>query len=218
MSIQAYIINEIELRSPEEKISDLQKRFDQITFSHLPVGKDGVYLGSISENDARTFDVQKTIEDYQFSLESFFVRDTDNWLDVLEAFSTNETNLLPVLNEDNQYLGFVELYEIVCLFTETPFLNHSGGIIILEKGSRDYSFSEITQIVESNGEHVLGMFLSKQENDITQITLKIGQNSLNSILQSFRRYGYNVVSHHQEDTFNDNLRDRSEYLDKYLNI
>ena len=218
MSIQPFILNDIDMQSINGSIGGLQKLFDEVTYSHVPVEKDGIYLGCISETDARSFDAEKTIGDFQFSLEGFYVRDTENWLDVLEAFAKNQTNLLPVLDEENAYCGFVELYDMVNLLTDTPFLHGPGAIIILEKGYRDYSFSEISQIVESNGEHVLGMFVSKLENDVAQITLKIGQNSLNSILQSFRRYGYNIVSHHQEDTFNSSLKERSKYLDKYLNI
>ena len=218
MSIQPYILNDIQMQSVNSSIASLQKLFDEVTYSHVPVEKDEVYLGCISETDARSFDADKTIADYKFSLEDFFVRDSENWLDVLEAFAKNQTDILPVLDEENQYAGFVELYDIVSILTETPLLNGPGSIIILEKGYRDYSFSEISQIVESNGEHVLGMFLSQMENDVAQITLKIGQNSINSILQSFRRYGYNIVSHHQEDTFNSSLKERSKYLDKYLNI
>lgn len=218
MSIQPYILNDIQMQNIDTKIGALQRLFDEVTYSHVPVGRDGTFLGCISETDVRTFDPDQTIEDYHFSLEAFFVRDTDNWLDVLEAFARNQSDVLPVLDEDNEYAGFVELHDIVTLLTETPFLNGPGSIIILEKGYRDYSFSEISQIVESNGEHVLGMFLSGMENDVAQITLKIGQNSINSILQSFRRYGYNVLSHHQEDTFNSSLKERSKYLDKYLNI
>ena len=218
MSIQPFILNDIDMQNINGSIGALQKMFDEVTYSHIPVEKEGIYLGCISETDARSFDSEKTIGDFQFSLEGFYVRDTENWLDVLEAFAKNQTNLLPVLDEEHAYCGFVELYDIVNLFTDTPFLHGPGAILILEKGYRDYSFSEISQIVESNGEHVLGMFISKLENDVAQITLKIGQNSLNSILQSFRRYGYNIVSHHQEDTFNSSLKERSKYLDKYLNI
>jgi hypothetical protein len=64
----------------------------------------------------------------------------------------------------------------------------------------------------------LGAFVSKIENDMAQITLKLTPSGLNEIIQSFRRYGYNIISEHQEDNFAKNLKDRSKYLDKYLNI
>ena len=218
MSIQTYIINDVKIRSITEKIQNIQDLFSQFTYSHIPVEKEGLYIGCISENDARCFDPEKTLEDYQYSLEGFYIREEDNWLDALDTFAQNQANILPVLDENNAYQGYVELHDIINIFTESPFLNGPGGILIVEKGFKDYSFSEISQIAESNGAHILGAFVSKLENDVAQITVKIGQTGLNTILQAFRRYGYNIISSHQEDTFKSNLRDRSRYLDKYLNV
>ncbi|WP_424493131.1 CBS domain-containing protein [Salinimicrobium sp. GXAS 041] len=218
MSIQTYIINDVKIRPISEKIQNIQDLFSQFTYSHIPVEKEDIYIGCISENDARCFDPGKTLEDYQYSMEGFYAREEDNWLDALDTFAQNQANILPVLDENNVYLGYVELHDIINIFTESPFLNGPGGILIVEKGFKDYSFSEISQIAESNGAHILGAFVSKLENDVAQITVKIGQTGLNTILQAFRRYGYNVISSHQEDTFKSNLRDRSRYLDKYLNV
>lgn len=218
MNIQAYIINDIEMPEISTKIEAVQSLFNQLTYSHIPIQNKGVYVGCISENDIRSFEANKTLEEYQYALEGFFAREDDNWLDVLHAFAKNRSNILPVLNEENKYIGYVELHDIMNFFTESPFLNNPGGILIVEKGYKDYSFSEISQIVESNGANMLGAFVSKIENDMAQITLKIGPSPLNAILQSFRRYGYKVVSSHMEDSFSSDLKDRSRYLDKYLNI
>ena len=218
MNIQPYIINDIEMPGVSTRIGDVQSLFSQLTYSHIPIQNEGVYIGSISENDIRSFDPEKPVEEYQYALEGFFARDYDNWLDALHAFAKNETNLLPVLDEENKYLGYVELHDIMNVFTESPFLNNPGSILTVEKGYKDYSFSEVSQIVESNGAHLLGAFVSGMENDMAQITLKIGPSPLNTVLQSFRRYGYKVASTHEEDSFSSDLRDRSRYLDKYLNI
>jgi hypothetical protein len=97
-------------------------------------------------------------------------------------------------------------------------LNETGGIIVVEKGIRDYSFSEICQIVESNDAKILGVFISKIENDVVQVTIKVGHLGMNAMVQTFRRYNYNVISNHDEDKFLEDLKSRSNYLDKYLNI
>ena len=47
---------------------------------------------------------------------------------------------------------------------------------------------------------------------------KIGNAGLNDIIQSFRRYSYHIVSGHEDDTFLKILKERSDYLDKYLNL
>jgi hypothetical protein len=41
---------------------------------------------------------------------------------------------------------------------------------------------------------------------------------LNEIIQTFRRYNYTIVSEHNDDSYINNLKERSDYLDRYLNI
>jgi predicted transcriptional regulator len=219
MNLSQYIINDIKPLDREDKIGDIQLLFNQLTYSHIPIkNKDGIYLGCMSETDAHCFNNTKPISDYSHAIEGFFVRHNTVWLDVLEAFAQNSTNIMPVLNEKNTYLGYYELNDIIGLFNETPFFAEAGSILIVEKSINDYSFSELSQIVESNDGKILGAFISKMENDLVQITLKIGNTGLNDIMQTFRRYSYNVVSGHEEDSYLENLKERSDYLNKYLNM
>ena len=219
MNLLDYIINDIKPILNTEKVSELQLLFNQLTYSHIPIrNEDGIYLGCISENDAHCFEADKPIEHYRYAGEGFFVREDTNWLDVLEAFAQNSTNIMPVLSNKNVYLGYYELNDVISLFNETPFFSEAGSILIIEKGLADYSFSEASQIVESNNGKLLGAFISKIENDVVQITLKIGDADLNEIMQTFRRYSYNIVSGHEEDSFLIGLKERSDYLNKYLNM
>ena len=218
MKTEQLIINDIKAFDISSEIKEVQTLFSQLTYTHIPVKKDGTYVGCISETDAHCFESSKQLEDYQYALETFFVRENTNWLDILEAFALNNCNIMPVLSLSNKYLGYYELSDIMNLFNDTPFLNEAGGIIVVEKGTRDYSFSEICQIVESNDAKVLGVFISKMEGETIQITVKVGHIGMNAIVQTFRRYDYNVISQHEEDIFIDDLKQRSDYLDKYLNM
>lgn len=218
METHNYIINDIEPFDISSKVKDVQTVFNQLTYSHVPVEKDGQFVGCVSENDAYCFDNTKTLNDFKYALEPFHVLEDTNWLDILEAFALHSSNIMPVLGVENNYLGYYELGDIMSLFNNTPFLNETGGIIVVEKGIQDYSFSEICQIVESNGTRIFGVFISNIQNDTVQITLKVGHTAMNSIVQTFRRYNYNVISHHEEDKFLEDLKERSDYLDKYLNI
>jgi len=219
MKLSEFIINDVKPLNSKSKISDLQQLFSQLTYSHIPIqDDDGIYLGSFSETDAHCFESGKTLDDYKYVIENFFVRDSTLWLDVLEAFAKNSTNVMPVLNEHNVYLGYYELKEVISLFSESPFFTEPGGVVVIEKGINDYSFSEISQIVESNNGRLLGAFVSKMKPDLVQVTLKIGYGSLNEIIQTFRRYSYSIVSGHEDDSFIESLKERSDYLNKYLNI
>ncbi|OZV67245.1 CBS domain-containing protein [Winogradskyella aurantia] len=218
MQLQDYVINDIKPLQVSDKMSDLQMLFNQLTYSHIPIQRDGVYIGCIPETDAHCFEGTKTINECSYTAEGFFVRDTTNWLDVLEAFAQNDSNIMPILDKNNKYIGYYELNDIMHLFNETPFFSEPGGVLVLEKGIHDYSFSEISQIVESNDGKLLGAFISEMDGDLTRITLKIGSSSLNEIIQTFRRYSYNIISGHEEDSYIESLKERSQYLDKYLNM
>lgn len=218
MNTSDFIVNDIKPLDFFSRMKDAQEVFKHLTYTHLPVEKDGEFLGCISENDAYCFDGQKNLGDYSYAIEPFFVMEESNWMDVLKAFAAHNCNIIPVLNRDNQYLGYYELADIMGIFNETPFLNEAGGIIVIEKEAKDYSFSEISQIVESNGSRIYGIFISALEGSRIELTLKISQEGINNVAQTFRRYNYVVLSQHDEDKFMEDLKERSGYLDKYLNI
>ena len=218
MNTQQFIINDIAPLDINEHVKEAKLFFSELTFSHLPISSDQAYLGCFPENDVRCFETDKELNSYRYALEGFFVRDDANWLDILEAFAQNHTNIMPVLDHNNKYLGYFELSDIMNIFNETPFLNEPGNILVVEKGILDYSFSEVAQIVESNNAKIYGIFISKLENDVAQITIKIGDADVNTITQTFRRYSYNIVSEHSDDLFINNLKERSDYLEKYLNM
>ncbi|MFC5976734.1 MULTISPECIES: CBS domain-containing protein [Flavobacterium] len=216
--ITNYITNDFRAIDSQETIASVQDFFAELSFSHFPVLENGTFIGSIASDDIETFDLDKKIIDYKYTLERFFARKSMIWLDVLEIFAKNHTNVIPVLDENNSYIGYYEMEDIMKFFQETPFLKEQGGIIIVQKGLLDYSMAQVTQIVESNNGKILGCFISEADLENVHITIKIGVGPMNEIIQTFRRYNYEIISEHQEDTYINSLKERSDYLDKYLNI
>ena len=201
-----------------ESVTEIQDFFADINYSHFPVMDSDVYLGCISAVDIETFETQKRISDYRYALEGFFVRTTMSWLDVLEVFARSNATIVPILDETNKYVGYYEITDVIKFLNETPFLKETGGIIVVEKPIADYSMSQITQIVESNNGKLLGVFVSEATAEKVQVTVKTTLGGINEIIQSFRRYNYEIISEHHEDDYMNTLKERSEYLDKYLNI
>ena len=218
MNITDYITNDYKPLDCQETIETVKDFFAELHFSHFPVVEEGVYIGSIASDDIETFDDDKKIIDYKYTLETFFGRSNAIWLEILEVFAKNHSNLIPVLDSENRYVGYYEIEEIMTFFHQTPFLKEPGRIIKIKKGVLDYSMSQITQIVESNNGKLLGLFISESDVDTIEVTLKISLGAINEIVQTFRRYNYEITSEHVEDNYINNLKERSDYLDKYLNI
>lgn len=213
-----YINNDFKAIESSENIATVQDFFAEINFSHFPIIEENIYIGCIGADDVDNFDTDKKVANYRYALEGFFARTNMIWIDVMEVFARNHTNIMPVLDEENRYVGYYEINDVINFFTETPFLKELGNIIIIEKPVADYSMAQITQIIESNNGKLLGAFISSSTFDEIQITVKIGLGTINEILQTFRRYDYEIISNHAEDNYLTNLKERSDYLDKYLNI
>jgi len=219
MNILEYISKDIDALTLNNTIGDAKKLFKNTTYSHIPIVEKHHLIGAILESDVNTIDEDsKLIGDFKYLITTFFTYTSDNWMEILKIFAANETNILPVLNNENQYVGFYELSDVLHFFNDTPLLNNEGFFLVIEKGIRDYSFSEISQIVESTDAKLVGVFVSGYKNDLVRITLKITTEHINEIIQSFRRYGYNLLTKHKEDLLLSELKDRSDYLQKYLNI
>jgi len=125
---------------------------------------------------------------------------------------------MPVLNDKKKYIGYYELNDILEVFSSSPFLFNDGISIVVEKNKKDFSVSEVSQIVESNDGRVLGLYISSEISDTMQATIKINSEDINEIIQTFRRYNYNVISEHKDDFYLQDLKDRSDYLQKYLDM
>ena len=78
--------------------------------------------------------------------------------------------------------------------------------------------SEVSQIVESNNATILAFYISNQTSDAIQATVKINSEDINEVIQTFRRYNYNLISEHKDDFYLQDLKDRSDYLQKYLDM
>lgn len=223
MKISEYITKDISALDPNSSVKEAANMFDLVRFSHLPIVENHLLVGLIAESDIRTLEdsdstSDATLKEYNYLFDHFSIKNTNNWIDILKIFAANESNILPVLTDNNNYLGYYELSDVLHYFNDTPLLNHDGFFIVIEKGEKDYSFSEIAQIVESNAAKLIGIFISGYRNDLVTITLKVSTEEINDIIQSFRRYGYNLLTKHKEDVLLEELKDRSDYLQKYLNM
>lgn len=219
MQTSEYISKDVKALTLKSSIKDAQNLFNRLTFTHLPIVENNVYLGSISEADISNLeDTDREIDEIRYLFDSFFTEENANWFDLLKEFAQHNTSIIPALDKKQKYVGYFELSDILTIFNETPFLFESGAILVVSKNIRDYSLGQIAQIVESNNGKLLGAFISKIEGENAEITLKMNISDLNNLIQSFRRYEYSILTEIHEDEYLQSLKERSEYLQKYLNI
>ncbi len=214
-----YILEEIKPLRLNDAVINAQKVFNNYPITHFPVIENNKLLGSFAEEDIQTIENKEDVlGTHAHLLNSFFADKKATVLELLKIFADNDTNIIPVLDKNKDYIGYFDLRDVLDVFSTSPFMIEESETLIIEKLENDYSMSEVSQIIESNNAKLLGLYVSEKKSEFVQITLKIVSKEINEIMQTFRRYDYKIISMHENDIYLEDLKNRSEYLKKYLEM
>ncbi len=200
------------------KAGEVLNRCLEEQLSHFPVVDNGIFRGMIRCEDLNEVDPNEPVKNLDYLFENFHVTDLRDWTKLFSEFLTNETNVMPVLDEHAQYKGLVFLEDILLDLSEIQAFTQEGTLIRVLKESKDFSFFQAAQIVETNGAKLLGILLVEENPEGVVVELKVTGGDVNRILQSFRRYDYKVLSEHEEDLHLQELREHADFLNKYLEM
>lgn len=194
--------------------------FDEFKVSHLPVVDGNEFKGLVTEDDiysANNF--EETIERNSLTFNKISVLYSMHVYSVISAFAEFKLSLLPVVDENNQYMGVISLPGLVDNLATITAVDNPGGIIILELNVNDFSLTEIAQIIESNDARLISLYMRSQPDSLkAELTLKLNRMDIQPILQTFIRYNYTVKASFFETDYTDSLRERYNLLMNYLNI
>ena len=88
----------------------------------------------------------------------------------------------------------------------------------IRKSRADFLLSELTQLLEICHVEITSLHLERQLADCVDIMLTVYPQDLKHLLPTLRRFGYEVLSKHEEDNWEDKLMEHASYLDKYLSM
>lgn len=186
---------------------------------HLPVLKDGLLLGILSEDEVLNFmEPDLSINENNPELLFKSVTPERHLFDVMKLIVDYNLTVVPVVNNQNKYLGLITLENIVKHFAETVAITQPGGIIVLEMNPRDYSLAEIARLIESENTKILSCFLSSSYGDERiELTLKLSRQDLKHVIATLSRFGYEVKTSFYESEYLEDLKSRYDALMRYLN-
>ena len=210
---------------PSLKTSDLGQTalnwMEIFRVSHLPIVNNQDFLGLIS--DADIYDMnqpEEPIGNHTLKLFKPFVDGEQHIFEVIGLASRLKLSVIPVLNSKNHFMGVITTSDLIRHLAGISSMDQPGGIIVLELIERDYSLSQIAQIVESNNVKVLSMYItSPPESTKLEVTLKVNTGDLVSVIRTFERYNYEVKTWvTTNDSMDSFYSERFDLLMKYLNI
>ncbi len=189
--------------------------------SHLPIVNKDEFLGLISDTDIYDLnEADEKIGSHPLSLMRPFVYRNQHIYEVIALVSKLNLSLVPVLNEQNHYVGCITMQKLVAQFNKLTSASEPGAIIILELNINDYLLTEIAQIVEGNDAKILSLYVSSfKASTQLNVTLKLNTSNLSSIVQTFERYNYSIKASFMEDEALEHFyEDRFDEFMNYLDI
>ena len=204
----------------KDKCSKVLDLMDEFKVNHLPVVDGNTYLGLISETFIQSLDDDTDkVEEHLESLVKPFVFEDQHLFDALKLIDAFKLNIVVVLDKNEKYLGAFETSSIVHAITNLNAVNQSGGILVLEMNPRDYSMTQLSQIIEGNDARILASYVTPQEGSSNiEVTLKINREDLSSIIQTLHRFNYIVKSMFHQSEYDEDMRRRFEVFMNYINM
>lgn len=191
---------------------------EEFKVSHLPVLKNGNFVGVLSESDILDkLDLVEKLDVLFDHLPRPYVNQNAHIYEVLSRMAEHHVSIMPILDDQEQYIGCTSVYQLLTILAQTGSIRERGGIIILEINSNDYSMAQIAQIVESNNARILSSYImSSPDSTKIEVTLKINEMELSRIIRTFERYDYVIKASYQKSDSDDDIQRRYDELMNFL--
>jgi predicted transcriptional regulator len=212
------ISNSIPYLHKDDKVFHALQLMNDYHVAHLPVVENENYMGIVSEEQLLQTDEENTIKELPVTDSATSVQANDHFLKAIQIAVVNKLSIVPVVDE-KQLVGIVTYNDLLRNASEFMSLNEPGGLIVLELESRNYSFTEINRIVESNDAQITQLnTFTDPESGIMQITIRVSKLEVSDIISTFQRYEYNVKYYFGEELYENELRTNYDNLMNYLKI
>lgn len=210
---------------PPLKESDLVSKalawMDEFKVSHLPViDVNGKLIGNISESELIDSNTPKEpLNSLKILLDRSYVMNHQHYLDALKIFSKSNLTVLPVMDKNEVFEGVITAHTVLRSLQDISLVREKGAIISIFLHEKDYTMTQIANIVESSDAKILGSYvLSSPETKEIEVVLRLNRYEIRDVLQTFERFNYKVKALLDDKGYDDDIQDRYNHFMNYLNI
>lgn len=222
MLVKDFITKEIPVLKSFDTGEYALRLMDDFKVNHLPLLADDLftYHSLISEQEILSASNSSLSLAELNGADNYSIREDAHLLEALPIMVYRELSILPVVSEQEEYLGSLTRERLIDALAELCQANAAGSIIMLDLLSTDYSLVDIARIVESNHAHILSLLSrTHPKNNHLQLTLKLDLEDASAVIRSFERFNYTVSGYFMKNGVIDDLfRERVNEFIHYINI
>lgn len=185
----------------------------------LPVVTDDKYIGLVFEDDLMNVDDTAELESVSSHFSKVSVHGGMHFLDAVQTANDYHLTVVPVVEKENDFSGVIVIGDLLRQLGKITGASEPGGVMVLEMDQRNFSFAEISKLIETNDAQITQLNTSwDNENDSFLVTIKINKFEISDIVATFQRYEYQVKYYFGEELYENELKDNYDHLMNYLSI
>ena len=204
----------------EDTVGSALELLVQNKLTHLPVVNADKYVGLLSEEIL--LDIENTnlpISSVTDEMLPIAIQYTQHFLRAIPLSNLYKTNIIPVVNEEKEYLGSIPAIGLLNAAGNFSGANEGGALIVLEIERNQLSISEINSIVESEGATIWHYNINQESPaGLLQVTIQINKKEISTIIATFERYEYSILFYSGEELFENEISTNYQNLMNYLDI
>lgn len=202
----------------QDKVYQALQLMNDNQVTHLPIVEGEKYIGIISEDDLLMAENEHApLSDLQQSFSNASVKSDEHFLRAIRVAAEDGLSVVPVVDGENDLAGVVTYNDLLKQASDFMSLHEPGGLIVLEMQSNQYSFSEISKILEVNDAQITQLnTLNNAETGIMRVTIRINKPDVSDVVAAFQRYEYDVKYYYGEEQYANELRTNYDNLMNYL--
>jgi acetoin utilization protein AcuB len=204
----------------QDKVFQALEMMNDNRVTHLPVVDGDKYVGTLSEEDLlQAENDHSTLDTLEQSFFNVSVKEDEHFLKAIQIAAENGLSVVPVVSEENDLVGAVAYNDLLKFSSEFMSLSEPGGLLVLEMESNQYSFNDISKLVETNNAQITQLNTSNDaETGLMQVTIRVNKPEISDIVAAFQRHEYNVKYFFGEELYTNELRSNYDNLMNYLKI
>lgn len=202
-----------------DKVSLALQFMDDFDVQHLPVVAEDKFFGLISKHDLLDASEESVLEElaHDFILKS--VKGSEHFFSALKLASLLSISLVPVVSETGELLGSIPENQLIKAASKFLGTEEPGAVIVLEMERKNYSFGEISRLVETNDAYITQFNTTHEiETGLLLVTIKVNKLEVSDIIATFQRYEYSIRYFIGEEDYENEIRYNYDHLMSYLKM
>jgi CBS domain-containing protein len=185
----------------------------------LPVVAEDKYVGLVFEDDLMNLEDTAELESISTHFSKVSVHGNMHFLDAVQTANDYHLTVVPVVEKDNDFIGIIVTGDLLRQLGKMTGASEPGGVLVLEMDQRNFSFAEISKLIETNDAQITQLNTSWDNgSDSFLVTIKINKFEISDIVATFQRYDYQVKYYFGEELYENELKDNYDHLMNYLSI